>query len=89
MQGNSTGSNNTCIGFGAMQNSSTGSQNSIIGSNSGGSISTGSFNTCIGYNSSADNYSYSTALGQSATNTANRQIMLGTVNETVVVPGHK
>jgi microcystin-dependent protein len=103
MQGNSTGSDNTCIGYNAMQNSTTAFQNTIIGSSSGSSISTGSYNTCIGYrsssslstgstnttigyNSSANNHSYSSALGYSSTNTASHQIMLGTVNETVVVP---
>ena len=41
--------------------------------------------TCIGTNSNCP-YSYSTALGFNSTCTANHQIMLGTVQETVIVP---
>ena len=88
MKYNSTGSDNTCIGYDAMVNGTTAFQNTIIGSSSGSSISTGSSNTCIGYNSSAVNYSYSTAIGSNSTCTADRQIMLGTVQETVIVPNN-
>ena len=86
MQNSTTAFQNTIIGSSSGRSITTGSYNTCIGYISSSSLSTGSTNTTIGYNSSANNFSYSTAIGQSATNTADRQIMLGTVNETVVVP---
>jgi microcystin-dependent protein len=86
MVNGTTAFQNTIIGSSSGNSISTGSYNTCIGYRSSSSLSTGSTNTTIGYNSSADNYSYSTALGYSATNTASHQIMLGTLNETVVVP---
>ena len=86
MVNGTTAFQNTIIGSSSGSSISTGSYNTCIGYRSSSSLSTGSTNTTIGYNSSANNNSYSTALGYSATNTASHQIMLGTVNETVVVP---
>jgi microcystin-dependent protein len=86
MVNGTTAFQNTIIGSSSGSSISTGSYNTCIGYRSSSSLSTGSTNTTIGFNSSADNYSYSTALGYSATNTASNQIMLGTVNERVVVP---
>ena len=86
MVSGSTAGQNTIIGCNSGGTISSGSYNTCIGFGSSSSLSTGNTNTTIGYNSSADNYSYSTALGQSATNTASHQIMLGTTSETVVIP---
>jgi len=82
---NNTGSNNTCVGVYSMQGNETGSYNTCIGYGAGFS-DTGNTNTNIGYNSTSGNYSYSTSIGQSSTNTADHQIMLGTTSETVVIP---
>ena len=81
-----TGNTNTSLGGSSLQNNTSGSYNTCIGYGSSNTNTTGSTNTNIGYNASSGNYSYSTSLGQSATNTANHQIMLGTANETVMIP---
>ena len=86
MQGNTTGYDNTCIGFEAMLSGSTGAGNTIIGSATGGSITTGSKNTLIGYGSNSA-YSYSSAIGYDSKATADNQVVLGTSAETVVIPG--
>ena len=82
---NTTGSSNTCIGLGSLMNNTTGSNNIAIGQYSGLSMVSTTGSTCIGTTSDCA-YSYSTALGYNSTCTANHQIMLGTVQETVVVP---
>jgi hypothetical protein len=81
-----TGSSNTSLGGSSLTNNTSGSYNTAIGYGCSTINTTGSTNTNIGYNASSGNYSYSSSLGQSSTNTADRQIMLGTVNETVMMP---
>ena len=63
--------------------------NTVVGHYAGNSITTGTTNTCIGHATNIlNNSSYSTAIGYYAKCTANNQIMLGTINETVNIPGN-
>jgi hypothetical protein len=82
----STGSENTSVGVLSLVNNTTGSYNTAVGYGSSYTNTTGNTNTNIGYNATSGNFSYSTSLGQSSTNTADHQIMLGTSSETVVIP---
>ena len=87
-----TGLNNTAIGSGSLQTNTTGSQNVAIGRNAGNvgtSNTTGSNNTFVGSQTqlSGGQWSNSTALGMNATITGDSQVVLGTANETVVIPG--
>ena len=89
--GSSTGSSNTGVGSGALSSITTGANNVAVGRNAGTSgtaITTGSNNTFVGYQAQADGngYSNSTALGSGAVITASNQVVLGTTNETVVIP---
>ena len=81
-----TGNANTSLGGSSLTNNTTGSYNTAIGYGSSNTNTTGNTNTNIGYNASSGNFSYSTSLGASSTNTANHQIMLGTTSEYVVIP---
>ena len=74
LSSNTTGSNNTAVGYKAGY--------------AGTANKTGSNNTYVGYQAkaNADNYSNSTALGAGATITASNQVVLGTSTETVVIP---
>ncbi len=86
-----TGSSNVAVGYGALQ-LDTGDNNTAIGSASGAFNRSGSNNTFIGnytQNNYNDNYSYSTALGAQATLTDNHQVVLGTADEYVYIPGTK
>jgi hypothetical protein len=68
---NTTGSNNTAIGYGALINNTTGINN-----------------TSLGYNAfAAGGISNSTAVGYNSNPTTNNQVVLGTLNETVYIPG--
>jgi hypothetical protein len=88
---NITGSNNTGIGSSALLNT-IGSQNTALGCNAGTDLSGNSINnTFLGYNTDVDIssniYNNSTALGYNATIDASNQIVLGTSNEKVKIPG--
>jgi hypothetical protein len=87
-----SGVNNTALGSGSLQNNTTGSQNVAIGRNAGNAgtnNTTGSNNTFVGCQTqlSGGQWSNSTALGINATITGNSQVVLGTANEKVVIPG--
>ena len=86
---NCNGSNNTALGTYSMIKVSTGSNNVGIGNGVGTTYPvSGSANTLIGCltNSTTDS-SYSTCLGYSSVITGDRQIILGTANETVYIVG--
>ena len=58
------------------------------GSTVGGSSNYGGYNTFLGANTIVGGpYDHSTAIGYGATITASRQIVIGTVDETVTIPG--
>jgi hypothetical protein len=74
-----TSSYNTCIGLNSGKAITTGTGNNVsIGANSNTGGTTLYYSTALGASSSNANYSNSTALGYSATNTASNQLMLGT-----------
>ena len=85
-----TGGENVGMGTDALSDNTIGSGNTALGYFSGINNVDGSFNSFIGYNSGTNGnnpYSYSTALGQNATITDNHQIVLGTVDDTISIPG--
>ena len=84
---NTTGTNNSAFGYHALRNNTTGYNNIALGSSSGKSMLATIESTCVGTNSDTA-FSYSTAIGSNSTCTADRQIMLGTSAEAVVVPGN-
>ena len=84
---NRSGSNNIAIGNKSLE-STTSDNNTAIGSNSGNSNTSGQYNSFLGYNSNTSGtYSYSTAIGQYATISANNQVVLGTSSEYIYIPG--
>ena len=89
---NTTGNFNVANGNTALQNNTTGSQNVANGYGSGKINTTGDNNTYLGANADAivgqTALSNSTAIGYNAKVTESNQIMLGTVTETVVIPGN-
>jgi len=89
LNSNTTGSYNCAVGSGALQNNTAGN-NTAVGYCALVGNTSGSYNTCIGYgtgNGSGGGSTYSTAIGANATITDSHQIMMGTSNEAVVVPG--
>ena len=87
---NTTQYNNTGIGAQCLLNNITGTNNSALGMNSGTNNTSGSNNTYLGTNSSTtmNNCIGSTGIGYGSVVTASNQIMMGTLNETVVIPGN-
>ena len=84
---NKSGSDNIAIGNNSLE-STTSDNNTAIGSNSGNNNTSGQYNSFLGYNSNTSgNYSYSSAIGQNASITENNQIVLGTSDEYVYIPG--
>jgi len=78
----STGTLNCVYGSSTGGNLTTGSGNCFYGNSSGSGIITGSNNSFFGPGTtSTGDYSNSSAIGQSATITANSQIILGTASE--------
>jgi len=77
----------TGIGYRSLY-SSSGTQNSSSGYQSGYSNTTGTNNTYLGYgaDASAGTYGFSTAVGVNSSISGNNQIVLGTPNETVIIP---
>jgi len=86
---NTTGSWNSTIGVTSLNSNTTGIFNSAVGYESGKTNTTGGCNTFLGFraDSTGVDLSYSTAIGANAKITASNQIVLGTVNETVLVLG--
>ncbi len=86
---NLSGYSNSAVGQSALSANTIGYNNSGLGISAGQNNQTGNFNTFLGSGTSVstNGFSYSTAVGYSAQVTASNQIKLGTVNETVVVPG--
>lgn len=88
MTSNTSGAYCTSVGCNSLQTSNA-IGNTAIGFNSGVNITNGTYNTFIGCNSqSTSDVSNSTAIGRNAICDASNQIMLGTSNETVVIPGN-
>lgn len=87
--GNGTNGANVAIGQNAGKTITSGYCNTAVGTNAMniGLDTTLQYSTAIGCNATCANNSNSTAIGTGATCTANNQIMLGTIAETVVVPG--
>ena len=85
-----TGSNNHCIGGGCLTSLVSGSNNLVFGSGSGTSLISGSNNVIIGagtWQTTGSAFNNCTVLGVSAIPTASNQVVLGTVNESVVIKG--
>lgn len=86
-------SNNNTIGgylaFTDLGEAYTTARNMVgLGSNIGATtIGACEYSTALGSDSDPAGFNYSTALGAYAVNTANHQIMLGTVDEKVIMPG--
>jgi len=87
MQANTA--NNMGLGQNVLNGLTTGAQNTAIGYNALTADTTGSNNTALGFNafSNATNLIQSTAIGYNAQPTTSNQIVLGTVTESVFVPG--
>ena len=86
------GDYNVAVGCYALIDNTDGSGNTAVGYQAGRDLSGNSnFNTFLGYNTDISSntlvYSNSTALGYSATIDASNQIVLGTSNEKVKIPG--
>jgi hypothetical protein len=79
------GTNSVAIGNNAGDNSQ--SSNSVAIGNNAGNTNQGANSVAIGPNTLCQNNS-SVALGSGATTTADNQIVLGTLNETVNIPGN-
>jgi hypothetical protein len=86
-----TGQNSTAVGEESLRNVTSGNANSALGSTTGLNVTTGRRNTFLGHNadfdSSANQYEASTAIGYNAKINASDQIMMGTSNTTVEIPG--
>jgi hypothetical protein len=80
--------NNTAVGTNALKNNITGSDNTALGNDCNNGTTGGNWTTAIGAQTNTNNYSYSTVIGYNSTATANHQVMLGTVDETVIAPGN-
>jgi len=84
---NTTGYYNTAVGLGSLQNVTDGYSNTAIGYLAGGT-NPGHYNCCFGYKSQCATYNKSVAIGYNSTATADHQIILGTHEETVSIPGN-
>ncbi|HEX8737597.1 MAG TPA: tail fiber domain-containing protein, partial [Pyrinomonadaceae bacterium] len=83
-----TGSNNSFFGTAAGNIFTSGSNNVFAGFNTGSTSTTESNNTLLGFGADINvGINYSTALGTGAKATLSHTIVLGTVSETVVIPG--
>lgn len=89
---NISGNNNTYLGFNA-GSLATGNNNTFIGANTGNSDTNGNNNILIGYNASLDAaadgdfVTNSIAIGANAVVTESNRIVLGTIQQDVVIPG--
>ena len=87
---NTSGYQNTAIGKDALYSKTSGFGNTSFGYRSGYHDTSGNFNTFLGYQATCNPYviyNNSTALGSYATIDASNQIVLGTSNEKVKIPG--
>ncbi len=86
---NTTGQYNVGIGASTLSNNTTASNNTAIGYSAGNDLSGNSYNnTFLGTNTGISGaYNTSTAIGYNSQITANNQIVLGTITETVSIPG--
>ena len=88
MLNNYDGTHNTTLGHETGYSNQDGNNNTFIGYHSGYSNVNGNNNTFIGYNTNSNGeYSNSTAIGSNATVSANNQIVIGTSNDTIKIPG--
>ena len=93
LQANTTGSSNVAIGNNSLSINTTGGSNTAIGFGAGINLSGNSnYNTFLGFNTDVSNngilpYSNSTAVGYNAIIDASNEIVLGTSNETIKIPG--
>ena len=85
----SIGNSNTGVGVQSLEEN-TGDFNTALGAQSGLDLTGGSYNTYLGAktNASSQDLNHSTAIGYDAKIDASNQIMMGTANETVQVPGN-
>jgi hypothetical protein len=88
---NTTGTSNVAVGNGALSNSTIGSNKTSIGFGTAIKDISGNNNTYLGYKADVSSntviYNNSTAIGYNSKITASNQIVLGTANETVYIPG--
>ena len=84
-----TANHNSSVGYQSLRYTSSGANNTAIGSRSGSTNSTGGSNTFIGYLADCigTGWSNSTAIGANAKFSESNVIVLGTLNETVKIPG--
>lgn len=86
-----TGGENCFVGLRSGYSNDTGTFNSFYGRYSGYYTDAGSYNSALGYFAGVNNtggaINYSTAIGYLAEVTMSNQIMLGTIAETVYIPG--
>ena len=85
---NLTFSSNTGVGNSTLITLTSGNDNVAVGKGAGNAIESGSRNTFLGTNANAGSYNInqSTAIGYGSTTTASNQIVLGTNQETVLIP---
>jgi len=85
----STSNHNSALGYQSLRFTSSGANNTAIGSRSGSTNQTGGSNTFIGYLADCvgTGWSNSTAIGANAKFSESNAIVLGTVTETVKIPG--
>ena len=84
----SRGSNNTALGTNSGSSNDAGTNNTFIGNNAGYSNRYGDNNTFLGYNTDiSGNHSHSTAIGADAKVTGDNQIVIGTIDDNVKIPG--
>ena len=74
---NTTGWENTAIGWRSLQDNTTGFANTAVGYFSLGLNATGYDNTAIGYNTSSGNFNGSVILGKNAIATGSNQFVVG------------
>jgi predicted acyltransferase (DUF342 family) len=80
---------NTATGYNSMKSATTAYNCTALGYNAGFTNVTGNGNTFLGWNSdcTGTGYSQSTAIGYSSKIFSSNQIVIGTSNETVFIPG--
>jgi hypothetical protein len=84
----SPGTANTFVGRGSGLENTVGSRNTIIGTDAGYTNTSGTDNTYLGYEAKGNpEISFATAIGSGAFATSSNTVVLGTVSETVEVPG--
>lgn len=82
----------TAIGYNALGGSTSGIQNTAIGAQSALNVTTSNYCTFIGYNtgqSTTETYNSSTAIGYGARVTGSNQVVIGTTDETHIIPSAK